>query len=589
MITNNMHACEGVSKYVHLYRCIRADIENGSIAPREKLPSKRELAAHLGVSVVTVEAAYSQLVAEGYVDARPRSGYFACDVRRQGVGAFGDAVRKAEASARAGGNVGRGLSASRNVSVAHAGTASPVASECTLSQVDDRACSQQEIQTLLADFTGATAAGAFPYKQWARCVREVLSAVDERDLGQASASAAGSYALRSAIANYLHGFRGMNVSPNQVVVGAGAQTLYALIVQLLGRDRCYAIEDPGYPRLARIYASNDVALEYIPVDAGGACVSALCAGNASVLHCMPSHQLPTGVVMPAARRYELLEWACAGGAGVGGVSADGAEIANTEAGGAETDIAKAGGTQATARETSARATRYIVEDDYDCEFRMAGSPVPSLMSIDAHERVIYANTFTKTLGAAFRIGYAVLPEHLARRFHNELGFYACTVGAIDQLALARFIETGEYERHVNRMRVRYRRVQDALVRGLLSSRAARHICLHNVGAGLHFVMEIEGVCTEAMCECALDGGVRLAPISAYATSSRVVSASACASIASEPASAPSSCGASVSAAATFPPGVTSSAQFVMNFAGIAESAVEQIVEVIATAIEKSQS
>ena len=170
--------------------------------------------------------------------------------------------------------------------------------------------------------------------------------------------------------------------------------------------------------------------------------------GADVLHLMPSHQFPTGIVTSIGRRYELLGWA------------------------------------------SAKDNRYLVEDDYDCEFRLTGRPIPSLQSIDATGKVIYANTFTKSLGPAFRIGYLVLPPTLADRFRRELGFYSCTVSAIDQLALARFIESGDYERHVNRLRTYYRSVRDALVSAFQASSFSERVSIEEQDAGIHFIMGI---------------------------------------------------------------------------------------------------
>lgn len=205
--------------------------------------------------------------------------------------------------------------------------------------------------------------------------------------------------------------------------------MYNLIVQLLGRTRRFAVEDPGYPRLTSIYRANDVPLSHVPMDAAGMDVAALRASGASVAHLMPSHQFPTGLVTPVSRRYELLGWA------------------------------------------AEEPGRYLVEDDYDCEFRLAGRPIPAMKSIDAVDRVVYVNTFARSLGPSFRIAYAVLPAHLAERFRSALGFYSCTVSTMEQLVLARFIEHGDFERHVNRMRSHYRAVKGALVEALAASPA----------------------------------------------------------------------------------------------------------------------
>lgn len=449
MLTYNLRKTKGQSLYGQLYQCIRHDIESGAIAAGEKLPAKRPFAEHLGVSAITVEGAYAQLVAEGYAVAKPRCGYFAADLNQ-------------------------------SPSTLHVGSESrpmPVSAMGRNEQASS--LSGKRVPAADVERSAASAArGRFPYKAWARCVREVLSSESESTLIAAS-GASGSYELRQAIAGYLHGYRGMEVDPERIIVGAGSQTLYALIVQLLGRSSHFAIETPGYVRLAMIYRANDVELSFVEMDHEGVDPKCLEDCGANVLHCTPSHQYPLGLVMSAPRRRQLLEWAA-------GNSGD-----------------------------SRGQRRYIIEDDYDCEFRMNGRPIPPLCSIDAGEHVIYTNTFTKSLGSSFRIAYAVLPPHLAERFRQTLDFYTCTVGAIEQLALARFIASGEYERHVNRQRTHYRRVQDALVGGLRASSCASKLRCSHVGAGLHFVMDVDCRWTEEEFAGKLsEEGVRVVPVSA---------------------------------------------------------------------------
>lgn len=455
MLTYTLDRASKASLYEQLYRGLRADVESGALEAGCRLPSKRSLARHLGVSVITVEAAYGQLAAEGYVRSVPRSGFYVQEVGPR-------AARDARARSR---------------------------QRCDETGYGRDGAGDSDAAEWLADFTGATAPeGLFPYAGWARTLRRVLADESERTVLQA-AGAQGSPRLRAAIAAHLRGFRGMEAHPDQIVVGSGAQSLYGLLVQLLGRGLVYGVEDPGYPRLARIYRSNDVQVAAVSVDDAGPMPAALTAVGVEVLHCMPSHQFPLGTTTPVGRRHELLAWA----RGEEGVAVRGADH-----------------------------SRYLIEDDFDCEFRMAGRPVPPLAALDNAGRVVYANTFTKTLGAAFRIGYVVLPWELAQRFRDQLGFYACTVGALEQLTLARFMESGDYERHVNRQRTYFRRVQNALVEALAASRAADRLHLRNVGAGLHFLMEVRGAgktdaaaCERAIAACTEARGVRLAPLSGY--------------------------------------------------------------------------
>lgn len=458
MLTYSFSNKGELSMYEYLYRCIRSDIEAGVIAPGEKLPSKRSFARHLGVSLITVEGAYSQLIAEGYLRAEPRRGYFACDLNSSGVvsgckpsllgvgsSSLGttyptdgdllpeEGLAQAYASLAAAGRPREGR-------IDAGGQSATLASSSGGNGFNDEA--------VFADFTGSSVPlGMFPYAAWAKSLRDALTRESERML-VGETGFAGALRLRKAIADHLRGFRGMEVDPECIVVGAGSQVLYNWLVQLLGRNLHYGVEDPGYLRLSRIYEANNVELSHIPLDENGIDMASVVESSADVLHLMPSHQFPTGIVTSIGRRYELLGWA------------------------------------------SAKDNRYLVEDDYDCEFRLTGRPIPSLQSIDATGKVIYANTFTKSLGPAFRIGYLVLPPALADRFRCELGFYSCTVSAIDQLALARFIESGDYERHVNRLRTYYRSVRDALVSAFQASSFSERVSIEEQDAGIHFIMGI---------------------------------------------------------------------------------------------------
>ena len=456
--------------YEYLYLCIKRDIERGAIAAGEKLPSKRSFARHLGVSLITVEGAYAQLVAEGYLRTEPRRGYYACDL----------ASVQPFPRAGAGGAGTRASGASRlaDAEQPEEGLAQAYAS---LAAVKERSCPKGK---LLADFTGGSSSTElFPYTAWAKSVREALTCEAERSL-VGDVGSAGTARLRQAIAAHLKGFRGMEVNPDCIVVGAGSQVLYNWIIQLLGRGLRYGVEDPGYVRLTQIYRANDVRLSAVPLDEQGVCLRSVRSQGVDVLHLMPSHQYPTGLVTSVSRRYELLGWA------------------------------------------SEEEGRYLVEDDYDCEFRLTGRPIPSLQSIDALGKVVYTNTFTKSLGPAFRIGYMVLPPVLAKRFHDELGFYSCTVSAIDQLALARFIESGDYERHVNRMRTHYRDVRDALIGALRQSGFSGRISIERQDAGIHFLLGIEAPkkanaleWERAFAQRCAQGGVRIRPLSSFCLNS----------------------------------------------------------------------
>ena len=190
----------------------------------------------------------------------------------------------------------------------------------------------------------------------------------------------------------------------------------------MGFDKVYALEDPGYRKIAQVYESYGVQYRFTPMDKEGIDPKALEKSGADILHISPSHHFPTGIVTPIARRYTLLDWA-----------------AQSE-------------------------NRYIIEDDYDSEFRLTGKPIPALQSIDSADRVIYMNTFSKSLASTIRISYMVLPTALAEAFYKNLGFYACTVSNLEQYTLAKFISEGYFEKHINRMRIRYKQKKDLILK-----------------------------------------------------------------------------------------------------------------------------
>ena len=395
------------SLYEYVYQQIRDDIVAGRIAAGEHLPSKRAFASHLGISVITIENAYSQLVAEGYICSKPRRGYYACELP--------DAPVLASAAE----------DADRDTAPASFG-------------VHDSYGQPEQFAPLSPSALEAA-------RLWQSALRATLTSEDEREIFS-PAPAQGTARLRCAIAHHLRGTRGMNVNPDNIVIGAGAQLLDTMLVQLLGADKTYAVEDPGYLRLTRIYQAMGCEVRHIPLDGEGVNLGELLDAGADVLHLMPSHQYPTGLVTSIARRYALLSWA------------------------------------------AERPGRYLIEDDFDCEFRLAGKPIPALASIDAAQSVIYTNTFSKSLSSALRLAYMVLPDELMERFRRELGFYASSVSSVDQVALARLLESGDYERHVNRVRVRAREARDGLVALVRKAFPAGEVSIEHADAGLYCVL-----------------------------------------------------------------------------------------------------
>ena len=495
MLSYDMDERGNASRYDYLYRCIRHDIAHGNILPDEKLPSKRALARNLGVSVITVETAYAQLIAEGYVRAEERRGYFACELSPVARGGRQGGARNrgnARTGGVSGGAAGQRGFASEGATGRHAASPDSDATQSPATSSARRPASLRFPAHTLGDSpfsdsagdpmtfvpsSGSAATALFPYQTWARVMRRTLTEESSATLAQA-ALGAGSPRLRRAIATYLREYRGMDVSAERIVVAAGSQTLYQLIIQLLGRDRAFAIESLGYPLLERMYDAQGARCASIPLAAGGIDVAALSESGASVAHVMPAHQFPTGVVMSAAHRRDLLNWS-------------------------RMDAARA-------FSSDGPCGRFIIEDDYDAEFRMSGRPIAPLASVDVAGRVIYLNSFTKSLGAAFRIAYMALPEDLAAQFELKLGFYSNTVSPLEQLALARFIEQGHYERHVNRLRTHVKRLQDGLVGRVRESSLAQEIAFEGLDRGLYFSMRVRKGAQDRAVGALQAAGVQLA-------------------------------------------------------------------------------
>lgn len=414
--------------YAYLYALIRADIERGVLRGGEKLPAKRTLAQQLGISQITVEGAYNQLLAEGYIYTKERRGTYISDLAAL--------ESSSTASASAANFVQR---------VAAAGTGESQAVNRTAGQAE--VFSENSFERSFARNLGESASfTGFPLRSWGKTMRAVLNQLPEAKLA-APAPPAGIPELRIAIARHLRQNRSLLADPQNILIGAGAQVLYGIIAQLLGKNNLYALEDPGYQRLTNLYAAQNISAVHIPLDTEGIEIGKLRESKAQVAHIMPSHQYPSGLVTSASRRYEILAWALE------------------------------------------KPNRYIIEDDYDCEYRLAGLPILPLQSIDTGGRVIYTNTFSKTLGHSLRIAYAILPPPLMKKFQKNLSFYSSTVSTIEQFVLAKYIEDGAYERHLNRSRTSYRHVRDTII-AELNLEKYPDIKISHADSGLSFLLMI---------------------------------------------------------------------------------------------------
>ncbi len=420
MLTYELKKSPGVPLYEALYRCIRGDILSGTLQPGEKLPSKRALAQNLEISKITVEAAYNQLLSEGFIRSQEKVGYFV--------------------------------------------------------EIIERHTQPQPLKTpekdtpkrgILLDLT-SNGTEQFPFSVWSKLQREVMLDYGEKLL--APLPNQGIPELRQAIADHLAAFRGMHVDPDNILIGAGTDFLYNLLIQLLGRDKIYAVEEPGYGKIRKIYAAGGVCCVSAILDSRGVIPESIC--DADVLHCSPSHHFPTGLVTPVSRRMELLNWAKQG--------------------------------------------KWIIEDDYDSEFRFDAHPMPAMQSLDGTGRVIYMNTFSKSLAPSIRISYMVLPMGLMAEFRRRLGFYSCTVPSFEQYTLARFLSRGYFEKHINRMRKFYRQRRNTVVSLLETCAFSHRLTILEQDAGLHFLVKVQTPLTdEALTAKLAEAGIRIRCLSEY--------------------------------------------------------------------------
>ncbi|MBE6562497.1 MAG: PLP-dependent aminotransferase family protein [Ruminococcaceae bacterium] len=345
--------------YLQLYSQLREDIVNGIYAYNSKLPSKRSLAEETGLSTVTVEHTYALLCDEGYAEAKERVGYIVTFRKDDG---FAASVRTA-----------------------------PV---------------YHNVHHSVPSYPD------FPLSVLSKTMRKVLT--EHGDIFLEKSPNIGCTELREAIRRYLARNRGINVDVEQLVIGSGSEYLYGLIIELLGRNKIFAIESPSYKKIEQVYRATEIEYERLPLTSAGINSSALSSTNADVLHTTPYRSYPSGVTATASKRHEYVRWANENG-------------------------------------------RYIIEDDYESEFSVLTKPTETLFALSDSDNVIYLNTFSKTISPSLRIGYMVLPKHLVGVYEEKLGFYSCTVPTFMQYVLAELIDNGDFERHINRVRRKMRK------------------------------------------------------------------------------------------------------------------------------------
>lgn len=394
---------EGGPFYQQIYQFIKEEIRHGNLAPGERLPSTRVLAENLKVSRSTTQMAYEQLLSEGYIEASPCRGYFVAEIEAL-------------------------------VEVKEQPSGSFVPRE------------EEKKAGFAVDFSPrGIDLDSFPFNLWRKISRNIL--VDDNKALFLNGDPQGEYALRQAIGNYLHGARGVQCSPDQIIIGAGSEYLLMLLTLVLGRGKVIAMENPTYKQAYRVLTSQGFQVFPVNMDRYGMNpgeLNALGGDGADVAYIMPSHQYPMGIVMSVKRRQELLAWA------------------------------------------NSREGRYLIEDDYDSEFRYKGKPVPALQGMDQKGRVIYMGTFSKSIAPAIRIGFMVLPKKLMEEYKRRAGFFSSTVSRLDQNILYQFLTEGHYERHLNRMRSVYKAKHDCLLGGL--KEFEQSFSVQGENAGLHVLL-----------------------------------------------------------------------------------------------------
>jgi len=416
--------------YCQLYNYIKGEIQNGNILATTKLPSQRSLAKHLHLSRNTVDAAYQQLVAEGYVVSKEREGLYVVELESDYF----------------------------------------QTSHVKFDQTQLKQNREQEPADMKYDFSyGDINLKDFPYKIWRKLTMQSLD--EEHGHLFFYGDTQGELPLRTYIAKYLYEARGVKCTAEQIVIGAGLQFLTSIACNLIGRNDLFAMEDPGYYRVRYLLQDHEIRMKPIPLDDQGINIASLKNSSVKAVYVTPSHQFPIGTVMPISRRLELLEWA---------------------------------------KEEAA----YIIEDDYDGEFRYAGKPIPALQGLDSHDRVIYMGSFSKSLIPSIKLSYMVLPRPLIDLYRNN-NYYVQTVSRLHQHTLQLFMESGHWERHLNKSRNNYKKRYEALITAIHRI-WGDSVNIYGASSGLHLLLEPNNNMSEReLIETAKAKGVKVYPTSIF--------------------------------------------------------------------------
>lgn len=411
MITISLNPDSKDPMYQQIYEYIKGEILSGRLSHPDKLPSARSLAAFLQVSRSTVDTAYDQLVAEGYVEPREKRGFFINPMTHI-----------------------QNFTSSSN---SHAWEKATVSSP-------DKA---RQPKKAIFDFNpDAIDTVHFPYSIWKSIGKNELDNPDNFGAGNHF----GEMSLRQSIATYLHGSRGVQCTPEQIIVGAGLDHLLQMLCVLFQQKKIVAMEDPGYRSARTVLKASGYTVRDIPLKNDTFDQIALGQSDADICYVTPTHQFPLGTVMPVQIRQSLLTWALK------------------------------------------QEGRYIIEDDHDSEFRYVGRPIPAFQSLDTNGKVIYIGTFSKAISPALRVGYMVLPPSLLQQYQEICGSFSCPVSRINQAILTKFIRDGYFEKHLNRMRKHYKTKHDFMVTCIQDYFPKEFFSISGDNAGLYVLLHYHG-------------------------------------------------------------------------------------------------
>ena len=427
MIYINLNRENSLSLSKQIYNFIRESIFNGTLKEGEKLPSTRELAKYHNIARNVVIESYEQLMAEGYIYAKNGSGTY----------------------------VAEGISFKRTNTHHY--------------QSESKTPIKNLNEDIISFRTGIPELSSIPIKKWGKIYKEITISISKEYLGYQDSY--GEYKLRYELSNYLKRVRGVNTNPENIIITTGAAQAFSLLCSLIPKDEYALVENPLSHGILHTLKSNNVRIKTVPVDESGMITSCLPDISPKFIFTTPSHQFPTGVILPIKRRIEMIEYA-------------------------------------------RNHNSYIVEDDYDSEFRFDGGPIQSMQNLDPM-RVVYIGTFSKTFMPSLRMGYMVLPDNLCPLIEQAKYVADLHSPALEQLTMAKFIEDGLFDLHIKKMRNIYLKKRNHLIK-CLTENFKDKVSISGADAGMHLVAAFKDICFDKVLMKKIeDSYLELTPISKH--------------------------------------------------------------------------